>query len=152
VTMVLNTTWRSSLGQVRRTGGGGRPGVAAAEMAVLLPFVGFLFVVAVDYCRIFYATQTLWHCAQAAALYASGTAKTTSAVGAVQAAKQAALADAVNLNPPLQAENVIVMLDKQAATVTVQYEFPMLTLMFGANANVMLQRSVIMGLAPLPGN
>ena len=69
-----------------------------------------------------------------------------------QAAKQAALADAVDLNPPLQPENVTVVLDKTTATVTVQYEFPLLTLLLGTNSNVVLQRTVTMGMTPLPGD
>jgi Flp pilus assembly protein TadG len=136
----------------RLTLGDQRRGAAATEMAILLPFLGFLFLVAVDYCRVFYATQTLWNCAQTAAIYASGTAKTRSSVGLVQAAKQAALADAVNLSPPLQAENVTVVLDKQTATVTVQYDFPLLTLLLGDNKNVVLERTVVIGLAPMPGD
>jgi Flp pilus assembly protein TadG len=136
----------------RLTSRGRRRGAAATEMAILLPFLGFLFLVAVDYCRVFYATQTLWSCAQTAAIYASGTAKTSSSVGLVQAAKQAALADAVNLSPPLQADNVTVVLDKQTATVTVQYDFPLLTLLLGDNKNVVLERTVIMGLAPMAGD
>jgi Flp pilus assembly protein TadG len=129
-----------------------RWGVAAAEMAILLPFLGFMFVVAIDYCRVFYATQTLWTCAQTAALYASGTAKTNSTVAAEQAARQAALADAVDLNPPLNPENVTVVLGKQTATVTIQYEFPLLTLLLGETSNVILRRTIIMGLAPMPGS
>jgi Flp pilus assembly protein TadG len=129
-----------------------RRGVAAAEMAILLPFLGFMFLVALDYCRVFYATQTLWNCAQTAALYASGTAKASSEIGAEQAARQAALVDAVDLNPPLLPENVTVVLDKTTATVTVQYEFPLLTVLLGSNSSVVLQRTVTMGLAPLPGN
>jgi Flp pilus assembly protein TadG len=129
-----------------------RRGVVAAEMAILLPFLGFMFLVAIDYCRIFYTTQTLWNCAQSAALYASGTAKASSAIETEQAARQAALLDAVDLNPPLLPENVTVVLDKTTATVTVQYEFPLLTLLLGSNSSVVLQRTVTMALAPLPGS
>jgi len=133
-------------------GMGRRRGVVAAEMAIVLPFLIFLFVVALDYCRVFYATQTLWNCAQTAANYASGTALTSSTIGAEQAAQQAALADAVNLSPPLQPGNVTVVLDKQTVTVTIQYEFPMLTPLWRDSGNVVLQRTVIMGMAPRPGN
>jgi Flp pilus assembly protein TadG len=131
---------------------GTRGGILAAEMAIILPFLGFLFLVVLDYCRVFYATQTLTNCAQTAALYASGTARVSSAVGVVQAAQTAALADAANLSPPLQAENVTVTVGNQTVTVTVQYLFPMLTALLGDNSNVVLQRTVIMGLAPMPGS
>ena len=41
----------------------------------------------------------------------SGTASTSSSIGTEQAAKQAAVADAVNLNPPLRLEDVTVRKD-----------------------------------------
>ena len=50
-----------------------RRGVAAAELAILLPFLVLMFGVAVDFCRVFYASQTVQNCAYAGALYASRT-------------------------------------------------------------------------------
>ena len=46
---------------------------------------------------------------------------------------------------------MVVVLDKLTATVTVQYEFPLLTPLWGDNGNVVLKRTVIMGMAPRPG-
>src|SRR5688500_15354232 len=54
---------------------GGRRGAALVEMAIVLPFLTFAFLVALDYCRAFYTVQTVQNCAYAAALYASGTAR-----------------------------------------------------------------------------
>ena len=51
--------------------GSRRRATAAVEFAVLLPFLVFLFVLAVDYCRIFYYTLTVENCARNGALWAA---------------------------------------------------------------------------------
>jgi Flp pilus assembly protein TadG len=130
---------------------GQRRGVAATEMAIVLPFLCFMLVVAVDYCRIFYFTQTVQNSAYSGALYASGTVQVSSTVAKTDAAKQAAVSEGTTLTPPLRLEDVAVSFDAQNATVTVQYEYQMLTPYFG-NSRVSLARSVTMGLAPIPGN
>jgi Flp pilus assembly protein TadG len=48
-----------------------RRGAATAELAVLLPFLAFLFVVGSDWCRIFYTSMTIQNAARNAAYYAS---------------------------------------------------------------------------------
>jgi Flp pilus assembly protein TadG len=48
-----------------------RRGTATAELAVLLPFLGFLFVIGVDWARIFYTSMILENAARNAAYYAS---------------------------------------------------------------------------------
>jgi Flp pilus assembly protein TadG len=48
-----------------------RPAAAAVELALLLPFLCFLFVVSVDYARIFYSAITVQNCARNGAYYAS---------------------------------------------------------------------------------
>src|SRR5438552_3318495 len=62
-----------------------RPGAAAAELAILLPFLGLMFVTALDFCRVFYAAQTIENSARSAALYASGNAVNPQAGGLDQA-------------------------------------------------------------------
>jgi Flp pilus assembly protein TadG len=136
----------------RRIASTTRRGAAAAEMALILPFIGLMFVVAVDYCRIYYATQTIWNCAQSAAAYASGTARSPSATGNILAAQQAAVADGVTLNPPLQLDNVTVVIGQQTATVTIQYPFSMLTLVLGNDSTVVIERTVTVSLFPVPGS
>jgi Flp pilus assembly protein TadG len=76
---------------------GNRRGAAVVELAVLLPLLVFLFVITVDFARIFYFSLTLQNCARAGALYASdpGVAD-ESPFASTQAA---ALADATNLTP-----------------------------------------------------
>src|SRR5262245_16916603 len=48
-----------------------RRGVASVELAVLVPFLAFLFVIALDFGRIFYFSVTVENCARSGALYGS---------------------------------------------------------------------------------
>src|SRR5205809_577937 len=48
-----------------------RAGAATVELALLLPFLCFLFVIAVDYARVFYFAVTVQNCARNGAYYAS---------------------------------------------------------------------------------
>jgi Flp pilus assembly protein TadG len=48
-----------------------RRAVAAVELALVMPFLAFMFIVAVDFCRIFYYTQTVTTAARNGALYLS---------------------------------------------------------------------------------
>jgi Flp pilus assembly protein TadG len=48
-----------------------RGAIAAVELALVLPFLMFMFVVAVDFCRVFYFSQVVTTCARNGALYAS---------------------------------------------------------------------------------
>src|SRR5690349_5758726 len=74
-----------------------RRGAAAVELAVLLPLLVFLFVITVDFARIYYFTLTLQNCARAGALYASDPfVADESPFASTQAA---ALADATNITP-----------------------------------------------------
>jgi Flp pilus assembly protein TadG len=124
-----------------------RRGAAAAEMAILLPFVAFLFAVAVDFCRVYYASQTIQNCAYAAALYASGAARSDPDLSTPSAAaSDAALAEAVSLNPPLLPANVAATVSSTAATVTVSYNFAFLTPFFGQS--VTITRTVTMPVVP----
>jgi hypothetical protein len=110
-----------------------------------------MFIVAVDYCRVFYCTQVLQNCAYVASLYASGTVRADSATGKAAAAQQAAVAEGACLSPPLQQENVAVSFSGNTATVTVRYEFQTLTSLLGDSGNVLVSRSVAAQMAPAPG-
>jgi Flp pilus assembly protein TadG len=48
-----------------------RRAAAVVELAVVLPFLAFLFLVATDYCRAIYFSQMVTTCARNAALYLS---------------------------------------------------------------------------------
>ena len=89
-----------------------RPAAAAVEFAVLAPFLAFLFVIAVDWARVFYYSIAVRNCARNGALYLSQkqSAKTTSSpytdsgyvnlyVNSASPVTAAALADASNLTP-----------------------------------------------------
>ncbi len=58
---------------LRRMGknSGQRRGTATVELAVLLPFLAFFFVVAIDWARIFYLTTTIQNAARNSSYYCS---------------------------------------------------------------------------------
>jgi Flp pilus assembly protein TadG len=137
---------------VRRKGGAARRrGAAIAEMAILLPFVVFLFVVALDFCRVFNCAQAIQGSAQVGAFYASGHAKADPAVPPDLAAKRAAVAEASLLDPPLREEDVAVSYSTGSATVTVTYEFRTITGFPGLPRSVRVTKAVQMALAPTAG-
>src|SRR5262249_43930796 len=107
--------------------------------------------VAVDYCRVFYVTQTLQSCAEAAALAASGTAQSSSALSREQAGKNAAVANGTTLNPVCSQDQGTVPAKGGDVTVTLQYEYPLLTSLLTESSTIVLQRSARMSLAPQPG-
>ena len=130
-----------------------RRGAIAAELAIWLPFLALMFAVAIDFCRVYFATQTVQNCATAGAVYASGVsnadpANTTTANAIVQAA----LAEGVSLNPPLQSANVTTTSSGGSVQVTVTYDFPLLTQLPGMAGTVTIERSVTMVSLPQPGS
>jgi Flp pilus assembly protein TadG len=89
-----------------------RRAAAAVEFALLAPFLVFLFVIAVDWARVFYYSTAVKNCARNGALYMSlqQSAKTTTSpytdsgyvnlyVNAANPVTAAALADASDLKP-----------------------------------------------------
>jgi Flp pilus assembly protein TadG len=129
-----------------------RRGAAALELAILLPFLGLMFTAALDFARVFHVTQTLQSAAQTGALVASGTACTPPSSGSVtDAATRAACADGTSLTPPLQSGGVTVSFDDTSATVTVDYDFELLTPVLGSSQTVHLRRTVTLRRAPVPG-
>lgn len=130
-----------------------RSGSAAAELAILLPFVALLTAVAVDFCRAYYHAQVVQACAEAGALYASETARRNpnTTTDDSNAAVQAALAAGASLQPPLTDANVSVRLGGGMATVTVTYQLPAITSVPGMPNAFTIQRSVQMVLVPAVG-
>jgi len=125
-----------------------RRGAAATELAIVLPFLAVAFGVAVGFCRAYFVTQTLQASAHAGVLYASGATYGSPGTSAEDAAKQAAILEAVSLNPALQAENVDVRFTSTSATVTISYEVPLLTSILGGARSVPVSRSATLNLAP----
>src|SRR5215831_218648 len=89
-----------------------RKGAQVVEFSILLPFLAFMFVIAVDWARVFYYSIAVTNCARNGALYLSQqqSAKTTSSpytdsgyvnlyVNSPSPVTAAALADASNLTP-----------------------------------------------------
>src|SRR5881227_3723666 len=72
-------------------------GAAAVEFALLLPFLVFLFVIAVDWGRIFYYSITCENCARNGAIWLSDSVAQQSSP--YTTVTDAALADATNLSP-----------------------------------------------------
>jgi Flp pilus assembly protein TadG len=83
-----------------------RAASAAVELAVLLPLLVFLFIIATDFCRVYYCSQTVQNCAYSGALYASSTAERTPGISAETAAKTAAVAEGTTLKPVLASSQV----------------------------------------------
>jgi Flp pilus assembly protein TadG len=89
-----------------------RKGAQVVEFAILLPFIAFMFVIAVDWARIFYYSIAVTNCARNGAFYMSQqqSAKTTTSpytdsgyvnlyVKSASPVTAAALADAPDLTP-----------------------------------------------------
>jgi Flp pilus assembly protein TadG len=129
---------------------GRRRGVSLCELAIVLPFIGFIFAVAVDYCRVFHYTQVLEACAHNGALYASGTAGRANprTVTAEDAGRQAALAEGARLSPALATTQIAVTYTATSCTVSVTYPFTTLTNFPGLPASTSLTRSFTLPVAP----
>src|SRR5260370_10090883 len=109
-----------------------RRGVAAAELAIVLPFLILMFGVAIDFCRVFYASQTVQNCAYAGALYSSSTVSPRPGVSTPsQAAQDAALAEGVSLNPALSVANISTTITNCMATTTLPYNFSFIIPLLG---------------------
>jgi TadE-like protein len=132
---------------------GRRSGVAAVEMAVLAPFLVFLVLIAVDFCRIFYMSQTLGNCARNGALWESDFY--VRAESPYKNVEDAALADASNImNEPNNKPRVTSTTGTddtglQYVEVTVKYRFRTVSRFPGIPDDVDLGRTVRMSVAPL---
>src|SRR5262245_60919599 len=118
-----------------------RSGVAAVELAILLPFLAFLFVIAVDWSRIFYYSITVSNCARNGAIWASDPTNPTKRP--YTNISDAALADAPNLSPaPLV--SVATGNDGLAnyTDCTVTYTFTTVSNFPGVNRNTTITRTV----------
>jgi Flp pilus assembly protein TadG len=128
-----------------------RPGVAAVELALLLPLLCFLFVVAVDYARVFYFTMTVTNCARSGGIYGSQNPTTANDQSGISAACNM---DAGNLNASL----LTVTSSTDSATnptyviVTVSYPFSTITNFPGISSLTTISRSIRVTVTPLtPG-
>jgi Flp pilus assembly protein TadG len=125
-----------------------RKAAAAVELAVLLPVLVFLFVISVDFARIFYYSQVVENCARQGALYASD--PKAPAANLYSSLQSAALADAPNLSPqPTVSQTSGTDASGNAwVAVTVSWQFQTITSYPGIPTSVTLSRTVQMRSAP----
>jgi Flp pilus assembly protein TadG len=128
-----------------------RRGVAAVELAILLPVLAFLFVVAVDFARLFYFSLTVMNCARNGAMYGSDPA--AAGQSAYKSIEEAALADASNLSPaPTVSSKTVSDANGNHVEVTVTWQFSTVTQFPGVPGTVNLVRTVRMRQSPaVPG-
>lgn len=121
-----------------------RPGVAAVELALMLPLLALLFVVTVDFARVFYFSVTLQNSARAGAVFASD--PHVAGESPFASVQEAALADAQNLSPrPTIAQSYGT--DSAGRTyveVKATYTFTTITKLLGIHKEMKLSRAVRM--------
>ncbi|GIW80536.1 MAG: hypothetical protein KatS3mg105_2343 [Gemmatales bacterium] len=134
---------------------GRRSANAAVEFAVVLPFLAFITLVAVDFCRVFYYTLTIVNCARNGAQYASAVFNTKMQYGTgdgTDAVKKATIADGANLKPPLQDSDVTVTETtsngENVVRVRVVYTFSTITSFPGIPSTITIDRTEEMRVAP----
>jgi len=117
------------------------------ELAVILPLLVLLFVIAVDFARVYYFSVTLTNCARAGALYASD--PTASAESPFASTQAAALADATNLSPAptISTVNGVDGTGRAYVEVTAAYTFNTITGFPGVPNQVNLTRKVRMNVS-----
>jgi len=119
-----------------------RQGAVVVELAVLLPLLVFLFLIATDFARVFYFSLTLTNCARAGALYASDPA--VMAESPFASAQAAALADATNLSPQptITQDSGVDALGRPYVEVTAAHSFATITGFPGIPRSLNLRRTV----------
>jgi Flp pilus assembly protein TadG len=123
-----------------------REGSATAELAVMLPFLVFMFVISVDFARVFYYSQLIENCARKGALYACDS--TAAAQSPYTSMQNAALADVSNLSPQptVTSTNATDSSGNACVQVTVAWKFSTITAFPGIPNTVNLSRTVQMRL------
>lgn len=116
-------------------------GVAATELAVILPVLCFICLVIADYGRIFYALATLSDCARVGALYYA-----THPTASASEVQTAALTDATNLTGPAPTVAISRFTDTRGNAclkVTASYTFTTISPYPGIPSTTALSRSVV---------
>jgi Flp pilus assembly protein TadG len=125
-----------------------RNAVAAVELALLLPLLVLLFVLAVDFARVYYFSLTVTNCARAAALYAGDpSVQNESPFASLEAA---ALSDATNLSPQpkVASKQGTDELGQPYVEVQVSYAFSTITGYLGSAGSQTITRTIRVPLAP----
>jgi Flp pilus assembly protein TadG len=118
------------------------------ELAVLLPFLLYLCVIAVDWARLMYFTITINDCARSGAIWASDAELRMKS--RYTTVRDAALAEAPELDPTATVASVPTTYEGNAGVaVTVTMPFRTITNFPGVPANETLIRTVKMRLSPM---
>jgi hypothetical protein len=128
-----------------------RRGAALAELAYVLPFLLFLFVIGADWARLLYYTISCEACARAGALYgADPEVAATSPYPSLQAAAQA---EAPLLStPPAITVTPVTINGRPGVKVTATLTFTTITSFPGVPSPQLLTRSVEMRVFPVTTN
>jgi len=129
-----------------------RKGAATSELAILLPLLMFVFVITVDWARVFYYSITLTNVASQGAIY--GSDPIAAAQSPYTSVQQAALADAANLTPQptVTYVNGTDSAGNPYISVTATWYFSTITNYPGVGSGVNLSRTVTMRVAPTAPN
>jgi Flp pilus assembly protein TadG len=129
-----------------------RRGTAAAELALLLPFLGLLLLITIDFARLYYHYTIVTNCARNGALYSSdATAAKESPYANVTAAAQADASDLSPL-PTVSSTNGTDSAGNAYVEVTVTYPFTTISSYPGLPNPINLTRTVRMRVAPTTPN
>jgi Flp pilus assembly protein TadG len=133
--------------RLRRPGTRERRGTSAVEFAVVLPFLVFMVVVAVDFARVYRNAQIVTACARNGALYGADTPTKAADTAGIQAA---ALRDAVDLPaPPTVTSQTGTDADgNMCVKVTVSCPFTTITRYPGISSAMTITRTIQMRVAP----
>jgi Flp pilus assembly protein TadG len=125
-----------------------RRGAASVELAVLLPLLLFLFMIAVDYGRIFYYSLILENCARNGAIY--GSDPIAAAQSPYSSIQQAALAETTNISPQptVTSANGSDPSGNPYVEATVVWQFNSVGNFPGVPSTTILSRKVRMRVAP----
>ncbi len=134
--------------RLRQRGTCVRRGTAAVEFAVLVPFLVFMVVVAVDFARVYRNAQIVMACARNGAYYGSDSPAKAVDTAGIQAA---ALRDSTDLPaPPTVSSTTGFDADgNMYVRVTVTCPFTTVTRYPGVPASMTVTRTVQMRVAPL---
>ena len=150
----------------RTTTSAGRRAVAAVELAVLLPFLAFIFLITIDFARVFYYAMTIENCLHNGAIFGSQTFDNQNQqwIGnnqywqgpngqIVSQGNAVSQLDGKNLNPVVTDSNVNVTSGRDGdgnlvTIVTISYPFQTITQFPGIPSQLTIQRSAQMRVAP----
>ena len=113
--------------QLRKAATNPRKGVAATELALILPLFVFLFVLGVDFGRVFYVEFIVVNAARCGAIYGSTNPKCANDTAGIQ---QKVHAEAQNLDPQIMQISAVTETDSAGnpcIDVTVTYPFTTVT-------------------------